>query len=86
MTMYDKETKLSVPKPLATHLNNQGPFMFGPTLWRNLGFQSAAAFRQAKARNQVGIRIFKIPHRRGSFAFTHDVIEWQKNLDEEADM
>ncbi len=60
--------------------------MTNPHLWRALGFLSAAAFRQEKARGTVGVRIFKIPHRRGSFAFTQEVEQWIANLEKENEM
>ena len=63
-----------------------GPLLSGEDLWRNLGFRNSAAFRQAKLRGQLDIRVFSLPNRRGTFAFTHDVADWLRSLDEEVPM
>ncbi len=53
-----------------------GQLLTGQSLWLNLGFKNSAAFRRAKARGVLGVKIFTIPNRRGSFATTRDVAAW----------
>lgn len=65
---------------LQMQLEDGNPLISGPTLWRSLGFSNGASFRQAKARGQLGVNIFRIPNRRGNFAFTQDVIGWLDQL------
>ena len=57
-------------------VRDHGHMLTGDSLWMALGFKSAAAFRQARLREQVGVKIFKIKHRRGAFAYTADVAAW----------
>lgn len=45
-------------------------------LIKELGYPSAASFHQALARGTVPVPIFKIEHRRGSFALSLDVATW----------
>jgi hypothetical protein len=62
---------------LVTQMQGEhGHLMTGELLWRTLGFKSSAAFRQAKSRGVINIRLFKIPNRRGTFAATADVAKW----------
>ena len=67
-------------------LKSSGPLLTRDDLWRTLGFVSSAAFRQAKARGQLGVKVFKVPERRGTFAFTSDVADWLRKLDKEVPM
>lgn len=60
-------------------LERYGPLLSGAALHQALGFPSAAAMRQAAIRNQVGVRLFSIPNRRGKFALTRDVAQWLAN-------
>ena len=53
-----------------------GPLLGGTALWHVLGYASARAFSKAVERNTVPVTTFHIPHRRGRFAMTHDVIAW----------
>lgn len=41
-----------------------------------MGFTSTAAFRQSLIRGQIPIQTFEIPHRKGRFAYTRDVLNW----------
>lgn len=60
-----------------TELDRQfGPLISGQDLVRNLGYNSAAAFRQAHKRGTLPIDVFEIPNRRGKFALTSDIIRW----------
>jgi hypothetical protein len=52
------------------------PLLGGTRLWKLLGYSSAAAFNKAVERNTVPVPTFRIPHRRGRFARTHDVVRW----------
>lgn len=67
-------------------LRSSGPLLPTDALWRALQFPSSAAFRQAKARGRLNVKVFKIPGRRGTYAFTQDVADWLRNLDREAPM
>ncbi|WP_435416755.1 hypothetical protein WAB17_07595 [Parerythrobacter aurantius] len=62
---------------LQDHLHQQyGPLIGNSDLARALGFQNTAAMRQAKRRGQLQIETFRIPNRRGLFAFTSEVSKW----------
>jgi hypothetical protein len=67
-------------------IRSSGPLLPTQALWRALLFPSSAAFRQAKSRGRLQVKVFKIPGRRGTFAFTEDVAEWLRSLDREAPM
>lgn len=45
-------------------------------LWRELGYPSPNAFRQALIRGTVDIPVFEVSNRRGRFALAHDVAQW----------
>ncbi|PZU47452.1 MAG: hypothetical protein DI568_09630 [Sphingomonas sp.] len=53
-----------------------GPVIGGSDLVRALGYSNAAAFRQARRQGRVGLNIFNLPARRGSFALSADVADW----------
>lgn len=53
-----------------------GPLLWGESLWRALGFGSAHSFRRAIRNGEVGVRIFRLPNRRGAYALTTDVARW----------
>lgn len=79
-----KNSKINLGDELAQQLlKEHGPLMSGEVLWRTLGFRNAAAFRQAKAQGRLGIPVFSLPNRRGTFAFTRDVADWLRNLAKE---
>ena len=52
------------------------PLIGGARLWQTLGYSSARAFSKAVERKTVPVPTFAIPHRRGRFARTHDVVRW----------
>jgi len=80
----DKETPREV---LVRQLfEKNGPLMSGEALWRTIGFTNAAAFRQAKSQGRLGVPVFSVPRRRGTFAFTKDVANWLINLEREVKM
>jgi hypothetical protein len=56
-----------------------GPLLGGKALWRALGYPSARAFSKALERKTVPVDTFGIPHRRGRFALTHDVVIWLRH-------
>jgi hypothetical protein len=69
------------PKQLIADLQREfGHLMTGDLLWKTLGFKSSAAFRQAKSRGVIGVRLFKIPNRRGTFATTAEVAKWLQKI------
>ena len=64
-------------------ISTYGPLMSGEDLWKTIGFTSAAAFRQARAQERLEIKVFSLPNRRGTFAFTRHVADWLKKLAQE---
>ena len=76
--------KLNLPhlneKLAEQFLQSNGPIVSGKVLWEALGFRSASAFRQAKVEGRLGIKVFKIPKRRGNFAYAEEVATWFRNL------
>jgi hypothetical protein len=56
--------------------NRYGTVLSSKALIKELGYPSAASFQQALARGAVPVPIFKIEHRRGSFALARDVAIW----------
>ncbi len=60
----------------ATLLSIHGPVMGGAALRRALGYQSYAAFRLARAKGELGVRVFHLPKRRGVFGLTTEVAAW----------
>lgn len=57
-------------------IRTHGPLLGGMALWHVLGYTSARAFSKAVERHTVPVETFRIPHRRGRFAMTHDVVTW----------
>lgn len=53
-----------------------GQIMSTRALIKELGYPTPAAFRQAMHRRMLPITVFKIEHRRGSFALSADVAAW----------
>lgn len=65
---------------LFTQLQQQyGSVLDSSALIKELGYRSAASFQRALARGTVPIPVFKIQHRRGSFALALDVATWLSN-------
>lgn len=60
----------------AQMLDRYGPLIGGRDLRRVLGFQTAAALRQAAVRGVLPIPVFAIPNRKGRFALTSEVSAW----------
>lgn len=72
-------------------LRNQLFQQFGPLIPSRdlhvvLGLPSASAVRQARCRGHLGVRTIKIPHRRGHFAYTAEVVDWLTDHAKEAAM
>ena len=65
---------------------SDAPLVAGPELWLALGFRNAAAFRKARSRKALEVRVFKLPGRRGVFALRRDLDDWLTSLGEEAPM
>lgn len=57
-----------------------GPILGCPVLWRLLGYGTADAFRKAVQRGTVPVPTFSLPHRRGRFAHTAEVVQWLETL------
>lgn len=53
-----------------------GTLLGSSALSKALGYSSVTALRQSIARNTVPIAVFKLPKRRGYFAFTKEVAYW----------
>ena len=84
MTSEDRvSSDLSPPSNrVGQHLieREHGPILSCPVLWRLLGYRTADAFRKAVQRKTVPVETFSIPHRRGRFAKTVDVVRWLDTL------
>ena len=61
-----------------------GPILGGETLWRTLGYPTARAFSKAVERKTVPVPTFWIPHRRGRFALTSEVMSWLRTVAQSA--
>lgn len=70
-----------VPRPdLDTLETRYGLVVGGRDLTRLLGFSTQGAFKRAKARGSLPIRVFAIEGRRGTFAMVSDVAAWAESL------
>lgn len=61
-------------------LEYYGPLIGGEDLRNMLGYKTASTFNRAKRLNLIGVKIFEIPNRRGTFALTRDVADWLKSI------
>lgn len=61
-------------------LMQYGPMISGKDLYLALGFKSYGAFRLANERNEIPIKVFKIPKRRDWYALTTDLSQWLTSL------
>ncbi|UNV90450.1 MULTISPECIES: hypothetical protein [unclassified Comamonas] len=67
----------SINEELMLRLSEQyGTVLGSNALIKELGYPTPASFQQALARGTVPVPIFKLQHRRGSFALTRDVALW----------
>lgn len=57
-------------------LKQYGPTLTGNDLYVALGFKTYAAFYRVFCRGELGVRVFKLPGRRGWFASTLEVADW----------
>ena len=64
-------------------IDKHGLLMSGKTLWCALGFENSQSFRKARSQGRIGVEVFSIPKRRGSFALTVDVASWIENLNKQ---
>jgi len=53
-----------------------GVMLGSKDLWRELGFRSPNAFRQALVRGTLDVPVFAVQNRRGRFALAKDVAIW----------
>lgn len=64
-------------KSLAEQLiETYGPMLGGRNLYSALGFKTYSAFYRSMQRNEIGVKIFNLPGRRGWFALTTDIADW----------
>lgn len=56
-----------------------GPLLGGNDLYTALGFKTYAAFYRCRINGEIGVHVFKLPGRRGWFAFTTEVAKWLKD-------
>lgn len=59
---------------------NYGTLVGGDALRKELGYRTKRAFRRAVERRALPLPVFKIPRRRGVFAFTSDLANWFAKL------
>ena len=57
-----------------------GPLMWGEPLYKTLGYNNNAAFRQSVYRKKCPIDVFDIDGRQGRYAHTHEVSAWLATL------
>ncbi|MCY1290482.1 hypothetical protein D9M70_396290 [compost metagenome] len=68
---------LSLSAELERQLTTRYGVMLGSKdLWRELGFRSPNAFRQALVRGTLDVPVFAVQNRRGRFALAKDVAIW----------
>lgn len=68
---------LALSAELEQQLTTRYGVMLGSKdLWRELGFRSPNAFRQALARGTLDVPVFEVQNRRGRFALAKDVAVW----------
>lgn len=75
--MSEDESPNAADKALRAELERSyGLIMNSQQIRQLLAFPSQEAFRQARHKGAIGIRMFPQPHRRGLFALTRDVAHW----------
>jgi len=79
--VYETEPEATSVQKIATELSTRlttqyGAMLGSAALIKELSYPSAASFQRALARGIVPVPVFKIEHRRGSFALARDVAEW----------
>lgn len=75
--MHDETDIRQIAEELSTRLTAQYGAVLGSTaLIKELGYPSSGAFQQALVRGTVPVPVFRIEHRRGSFALARDVALW----------
>ncbi|HBP5921415.1 hypothetical protein [Pseudomonas aeruginosa] len=68
---------LALSAELEQQLTTRYGVMLGSKdLWRELGFRSPNAFRQALTRGTLDVPVFEVQNRRGRFALAKDVAVW----------
>ncbi len=68
---------LTLSSELEQQLTTRYGVMLGSKdLWRELGFRSPNAFRQALVRGTLDVPVFAVQNRRGRFALAKDVAIW----------
>lgn len=59
-----------------SYLREFGPLLTSSQAAKLLGYRNAEALRQARLRQRLPVRMFKIPNRRGWFTATEAVARW----------
>jgi hypothetical protein len=59
-----------------TLFDRYGAMLRSGELWKELGYRSPSAFRQAIGRGKLDLALFELPGRRGKFALAKDVAYW----------
>lgn len=73
----DETDVQQIADELSERLTTQYGGVLGSTaLIKELGYPSSGSFQQALGRGTVPVPVFRIPHRRGSFALARDVAVW----------
>lgn len=73
----DETDVQQITDELSKRLTTQYGAVLGSTaLTKELGYPSSGSFQQALGRGTVPVPVFKIAHRRGSFALARDVAAW----------
>ncbi|MGH8052244.1 MAG: hypothetical protein ACREPB_16410 [Arenimonas sp.] len=64
-------------------VSQYGPLLHTADLLQVAGYKTNEALRMAMRKQSIGFPIFSIAHRRGKFAWAHDVAQWLAALDEQ---
>lgn len=65
-------------------LERHGELVGQRQLARLLGYPSAGAVQKASERGRLPVRTFRVPGRRGKFAFTRDLAAWLHDMQTKA--
>lgn len=69
----------ALPDYAAELVRLYGPVVGSKDISRILGYASPDAFRKARSRKTIPIRVFRLPGRRGYFASTSEIAHWLWN-------
>jgi hypothetical protein len=66
-------------------LEKYGLMIGGKDLYMVLGFKTYGSFRLANERQEIPVKVFKIPKRRDWYALTNDLAQWLLSLTQARD-